>query len=114
LRESRKRERVCSGGAAKEREKHTMAVEEEHAIASRLLIVWRESCKRELVEEHAMVAPRRTEREGRCRKDKNEEILALDFFLVFGGCCRKTLQYFSATVPLAFKFFLPFTPRRGQ
>jgi hypothetical protein len=92
-----------------------MAVEEEHAMASRLLIVWRESCKRrELVEEHAMVAPRRTEREGRCRKDKNEEILALDFFLVFGGCCRKALQYFSATVPLAFNFFLPFTPRRGQ
>jgi hypothetical protein len=94
-----------------------MAVEEEHAMASRLLIVWRESCKRrELVEEHAMVAPRRTEREGRCRKDKNEERegLSFRFFLVFGGCCRKALQYFSATVPLAFNFFLPFTPRRGQ
>jgi hypothetical protein len=31
------------------REKHTMAVEEEHAMASRLLIMWRESCKRERV-----------------------------------------------------------------
>jgi hypothetical protein len=57
----RERERVSSGGggAAKEREMHAVTVEkEEHAMASWLLVVWRESWKRESERERELVVER--------------------------------------------------------
>jgi hypothetical protein len=118
--QERERERVSSGGgAAKEREMHAMTVEkEEHAMASRLLVVWRESCKRvsererELIVERDRAPPRRRERE-RVTAEKIRKNLALDFFGLTwcSGCghvpaaCLKALQFFLAAVPMAFDFF---------